>query len=351
MKTLLVTGQDLSIIVKHVGMDELMDRTILNLTKALAEVSEERTELHPRAGFRYEWPHPGVLEWMPHMQIGQNATIKIVAYNPTNPGQTGLPTIVSTIGVFDLANGHLAALIDGAFPTALRTGAASAIASRILAYPDSDTVGLVGCGAQAVAQLHALSRIFPLREAVVYDIDPERAKSYSSRAAFIGLPIRMASLQEVEESADILCTATSVAVGEGPVIRGHLLRDHIHINAIGSDLPGKTELPLSLLKTCLLCPDHQAQAMVEGECQQVLPEEIGPDLVELVRHPAQYAAWHKRKTIFDSTGFGLEDNVIAELVLALAHEYQLGTWVNLEHCPADPYNPYDFSQAFSQSSI
>lgn len=343
LETLLITSQDVAHLVELESLDGLMDRMIARLTQVFKETAKNEVELRPRNGFTYDKPHPGVLEWMPHMHAGRSATIKVVSYNPTNPEFVGIPTIISIINVFDINTGHLTAVMDGTFLTALRTGAASAVASRLLARPDSCVIGLVGCGAQAVTQLHALSRIFKLHEVVIYDTDPEQAASFPQRISFIDIPVRVVTLGELETVADIICTATSVAIGDGPVILGEALQEHVHINAVGSDLPGKIELPLELLKNCLLCPDYRVQAMVEGECQQVQPENIGPDLLTLVAHPEQYEAWQSKRTVFDATGFALEDSAAADLLLFLARQYEIGTRIKLEHCPIDAYNPYDFS--------
>ncbi|MEH1834794.1 MAG: hypothetical protein V7L29_22715 [Nostoc sp.] len=340
MNTLLITPEDIQKVVNRVGIDTLMDIMIAKLTEAFKEASLGIGELRPRAGFCNQ-QSPSVLEWMPYKQhIDQSVSIKVVAYQPRNIS-VGLPTIVASTSLYDSTTGHLVALSDGVFLTALRTGAASAIVSSILAHPNSITVGLVGAGAQAITQLHALSRVFPLLSVLVYDLNRDTAQSFLSRAAFMNLPVKVAPLDEVEREADILCTATTVAQGKGAVIIGESLKPHVHINAIGSDLPGKTELPLSLLKTSLVCPDFPEQAKFEGECQQLTTEEIGPDLLKLVRRPEDFHIWREQRTVFDSTGMALEDHVALVSLLKLVQEYGLGQLVQLEYFPTDPHNPYD----------
>jgi ornithine cyclodeaminase/alanine dehydrogenase-like protein (mu-crystallin family) len=135
-----------------------MDELVASLTEALRYHDGSKTRVVKREGFAYDSPQPGVLEWMPAMSGGR-AMVKVVAYNPENPSRHRLPTIVSTINVFDVATGRLMALMDGVLPTALRTGAASAIATQILARSARCVVGLVGCGAQAVTQLHGITRV------------------------------------------------------------------------------------------------------------------------------------------------------------------------------------------------
>ncbi|QRK08319.1 ornithine cyclodeaminase family protein [Archangium violaceum] len=342
MDTLLITQQDLKQIVARVGIHALMDGLLHSLERALQEFDETQTEVRKREGFLLEAPQPGVLEWMPVMRKGDSVTLKIVSYAPANPRRFGIPTIIANNSLYDVQTGHLRALVDGVLATALRTGAASAIASKYLAHPDSRVVGLVGCGAQAVTQLHALSRVFGIERVLAYDIDPDVQKSLPARVAFLGLEVLPAPLEVVEAQADILCTATSVEVGAGPVIRGTALKPHVHINAVGSDLPGKIELPLAVLERSLVCPDFLAQALVEGECQQLSPEKIGPHLVELAKEPARFQAWRQRGTVFDSTGFALEDQVVTEVLLQHALALGLGTVVQLENINGSALDPYGY---------
>ncbi|WP_084737959.1 ornithine cyclodeaminase family protein [Cystobacter ferrugineus] len=342
LSTRVLGEQEMRRLVAAVGLHALMDETIAALERTLARFDPAHTELRKREGFQYQHPFPGVLEWMPVMEVGRQAVIKLVGYNPANVEGRGLPTILSTISLYDVTTGHLRALCDGTFPTALRTGAASAVASRHLARPDSRVLGLVGCGAQAVTQAHALSRLFPLERLLVHDRHPETARGFARRVDFLGLPVEAVPLERVEREADILCTATSVEVGAGPVISGTHLQPHVHINAVGSDLPGKTELPLDLLRRALVCPDYLPQALVEGECQQLQPGEIGPSLFELARASELGRRHHGRPTVFDSTGIALEDQVVIEVLLTHAQNLGIGRLLQLESLADDPRDPYGF---------
>jgi ornithine cyclodeaminase/alanine dehydrogenase-like protein (mu-crystallin family) len=343
MSAQLIGKHALGQILSEVGLDRFMDDMIHDLTIALKEHDPAQTEVMARNGFVYPSPNTGVLEWMPVMHANGKILVKLVAYNPTNPEQVGLPTIHSTMALFDSRSGRLCALTDGVLLTAVRTGASSAVASRVLAKPDSRIVGLVGCGAQAVTQLHALSRVFALEHALVYDVDQDSAESFAQRMAYPGLGIEVVPLQELEESSDIICTATTVAPGHGPVITGTNLKRGVHVNAVGSDLPGKTELPLHLLQNSFICPDFPEQAIKEGECQQLPAAAVkGPSFFELVQNHAQFEAFQQQTTIFDSTGFALEDLVIVTLLCRYAQELGLGTSIDIEATSDDPKNPYSF---------
>ena len=336
MKTAILTREDVRRIVAHVGLDALMDQMIDQLAEALRGFDERRHVVPMRDGFHYEDPDLGLVEWMPTLEMGRSATVKVVGYHPANPRQRELPTILSTISRYDTATGHLEGVCDATFLTALRTGAASAVASRVLARPDSRTLGLIGCGAQAVTHLHALSRVFPIERVLLYDSDPDVMSSFPTRA-YVGdgvLPaFEPTALEAMADAVDILCTATSVGIGAGPVFAHAAPHPWLHVNAVGSDFPGKTEVPEALLRRSLVCPDCRAQALREGECQQLEATAVGPDLVELLRDPARFAADRQRTTVFDST-----------MLLEHARRLGIGTFVHLESIGGDAMDPYAFAR-------
>jgi ornithine cyclodeaminase/alanine dehydrogenase-like protein (mu-crystallin family) len=280
---------------------------------------------------------------MPILRRGQSVVIKLVGYHPANPRRR-LATVQASILRIETASGRLNAMVEGSFATALRTGAASAIATRLCSAPDSRVVGLVGCGAQAVTQLHALSRVMSIDDVLFYDTDPVAMASLAQRVAFLGLRCRGANLREIERGSDVLCTATSVEVGAGPVIGGCELQPHVHVNAVGADLPGKIELPLALLKNSFVVADFPAQARLEGECQQLDPSDMGPALHEVVKDPALAARHRLRRTVFDSTGFALEDEAVAEVLIDHARARGIGLRLDLNASEIDPRDPYALSR-------
>lgn len=337
--TRVLTQQDVACLVTEIGVDALMDRMIVELEAALRAYDERKINVLQREGFKYRTPEVGLIEWMPMLRVGRDAVIKLVGYHPGNP-HLNLASIQASICRIDARTGRLSALIEGGFATALRTGAASAIATRLLAASDSRIVGMVGCGAQAVTQLHALSRVMKIDQILAYDADFTALSSFPDRIAFLGLPCRPTSLRELERDCDILCTATSVDVGLGPVLHGHALQPHVHINAVGADLPGKIELPRSLLMDSFVVPDFAAQARLEGECQQLPEDKIGPPLHMLVKNPELAKPHQTKRSIFDSTGFALEDQVVLDVLLDFAQEQGIGQLLELNSSNRDPKNPY-----------
>ena len=354
-KTLVLSSCDIQEILRHFGVDWIMMTLIDRLRIAINNYNPQNLSIPVRSGFHYEKPGPGLIEWMPlyHQdEQGGKVLIKVVGYHPSNPGKFNLPTIVSTISEYDTNSGHLCALIDGALATAIRTGAASAVASKLMAKPTSSILGLIGCGTQAVTQLHAISLCFKIERVLFYDIDPNALSSFEKRCSALNVEVDFISttIEEIVKSSDILCTATSIDIGAGPLFSNIETKPHLHINAVGSDFPGKVEIPIDLLQKCFVCPDFLEQAIVEGECQKLEQKDIGAGLVEVVQNPDKYAYLQNERSVFDSTGWSLEDKVVMALFLDCASELGLGQELEIEHRPGDTKNPYDFLKSENLST-
>ncbi len=347
METTVLSARDVGRIVQRIGLDVLMDELIAGIAQALAEHDPSICVTPPRNGFHYKEERSlGLIEWMPAMRARQQVTVKMVGYHPHNPQRWNIPTILSTVSVFDVATGHLMGVADATFLTAMRTGAASAIASRALARADSRCLGLIGAGAQACTQLHALSRTFDIDHVLIHDVDASAMRSFASRVSCLNLDLRVeaADLGTLVQRSDILCTATSVNAGAGPVFADEDLRPWLHINAVGADFPGKVEIPLSVLRRAFVCPDFLDQALKEGECQQLSAADIHATLVDVARDPSAYEAHRESLSVFDSTGWALEDEIAATLMLRYAEEMGIGQRVALESISPDPKDPYGFLQ-------
>ncbi|PHN08614.1 ornithine cyclodeaminase family protein [Flavilitoribacter nigricans] len=345
-ETLILSHRDIEKIVLHFGLNYLMDQLIEKMIHAFQSYDEEQTIIPVRSGFHYQQPVEGLVEWMPIHQLGRQVLVKTVGYHPKNPAELGLPTIVSTIATYDTRTGHLQSLVDGIFLTAFRTGAASAVASKYLADPESSTLGLIGCGSQAVSQLHALSRIFDFELVWYYDTDEQAMATFPDRCSCLDLSTQFVpgDIAQIVGSAEIISTATSIEIGAGPLFFECETLPHVHINAVGSDFPGKIEIPVELLRRSFVCPDFLEQALVEGECQQLEPADIAPDIIEVIKNRNKYQDIRHQRSIFDSTGLSLEDMVVTELFLDCAQQLNLGTPIEIENHSEDALNPYHFLQ-------
>ena len=342
--TLFLSFDDIKEIIHQVGIDQLMDDMIFDIESAFKSYDITKTTTPKRSGFNYEKPYVGLLEWMPLLKVEDEIMLKIVGYHPENPNQHNLPTILSSLTNYDINTGRLKSIMDGTFLTAMRTGAASAVATKYMALSDSKTLGLIGCGAQAITQLHALSRIYTFESVLVYDTDNETLNSFEERCKALDLEAKITktSISSILEQSDIISTATSIGVGEGPLFNTFETKPWLHINAVGSDFPNKIELPLSFLKQSFVCPDYKEQAFIEGECQQLPENEIKEDIVGLINNIEKYKYIQQETTVFDSTGWALEDYVSQKLIIKYAQKFQLGNYIDVEYKPEDSKNPYHF---------
>lgn len=343
--TIILAAKDVNQIVHSFGLNNLMDVLIKKTEKSILDYSSEKIDIPVRSGFNYDkCKNPGLIEMMPVHVKDDEVAIKVVGYHPKNPNLYNLPTILSSISSYSTSTGHLKGIADGVLLTALRTGAASAIASKALAKPDSEILGLIGCGAQAVTQLHAISRVFGIKKLLIYDTDQQTMNSLADRVSILELDIdiEFSVISHIIANADIVCTETSIDVGEGPLFNDFKAKPHLHINAIGADFPGKFEVPVGFLRNSLVCPDFLEQAKIEGECQQLKDEFIGPDLPTLLNNKEEYEYAKEKYTVFDSTGWALEDQVIMDLFLELSVKFNIGKKVALENISEDSKNPYNF---------
>lgn len=339
-----LTHWDVAQVVDQLGPDRVMDGITDGLDAAFCAAADERWEVSVRDGFHYQEPELGLLEWMPVMRRNDHVLLKLVGYHPSNPRVNGIATIQSLFAFFSTRSGVVEALLDGELVTAIRTGAASAVATRLLASPQSETLGIIGAGAQAVTQVHALSRILPLRDVLVYDVDPETEATLVDRLRpIIGadVSVQVVSRDVLLENSDVLSVATSVDPGKGPVFGANqVLKPGLHINAVGSDFEGKIEIPKGLLQRAYVSPDFLSQAIREGECQQLERHEIGTALPELCRSGEESELLRDRLTVFDSTGFALEDYVAAEWIVEQALGLGIGDRFKFSRAGGDPKNPY-----------
>ncbi len=338
---------DLAAVIADVGLEEFVDQLIASLRVSIRSFDPNRVEHHARSGFSYTTPGIGLVEWMPSMTVGELVSIKTVGYHPDNPVKHNLPSVLATTALYDTISGRLVAICEATLLTALRTGAASAVMTDALVGPGPISLGVVGCGAQAVAQIHAISRVRPIERLVVADIEPATAHSLRHRlpSGTIEPPtvIEIVDVLELVDHVadlDVLTTCTSVEVDRGPVVELRAAKPGLHVNAVGSDFPGKVELPVDYLQSAVVIPDSLEQCMAEGESQQLTLADIGPDMVEVLSDPAHRELVNQR-TVFDSTGWSYEDQIAATMFVEHATRLGLGTPVRLQHQPDDPYDPFE----------
>lgn len=249
---------------------------------------------------------------MPASLLGA-AGIKWVCAYPGNPAK-GLPNVMATLIYSDPATGYPLAIMDAMDITAYRTGATAAIASKYLARPDSTTLGLIGAGQQAYAQLAAHAELFRLRKVKVFDIQPAAAQRLIK--FFPQHAVEACQLQEAA-AADIVCTLTTA---RKPFLQRQWILPGTHVNAIGADGPGKQELEPAILKEAMVVVDDLQQAVAGGEVNVPISqglykaEQIHATLGEIISGRKPGRRDRKAITVFDSTGLAIEDIAVARMI-------------------------------------
>jgi alanine dehydrogenase len=312
-----------------------MEETIETVEQVFREKSYGRTQMPPKMYLTFD-EYRGDVRVMPSfLQTMDSAGVKIVNVHPDNPAKYGLPTVMAVIVLVDPKNGLVSSIMDGAYITSMRTGAAAAVATKYLARKDSRVLGLVGAGVQARTQLMALSRVLPdleevrvwsLPESTIDAFIDEQKKLYS-----FGFN-RCRSCEDCVAGSDVVSTvtpATTPMVPFGSVSKG------THINAMGADAPGKEELDPKVLLNAKVVVDDMLQAIHSGEInvpisKGVLREsDIYGELSEIVTGTKKGRESDSEVTIFDSTGLSLLDVSAATIVYKKARRENVGTWTKL----------------------
>lgn len=255
--------------------------------------------------------------------------VKWVNVHPRNR-RRGLPTVMAIIVVNDPLTGFPLAVLDGLWVTKLRTAAAAAVAARALARRTSRVVGLIGCGAQADAQVLALSELFSLRRVNVWGRAPREAKRFCARLKR-QLPqvscVPCSSVQACVREADLIVTLTP---SRRPLVQRTWLRPGVHINAVGADAPGKQELDPRILNEAMVVVDERQQAIHGGEINvpirrgQFRPRAIHASLGEILLRRKRSRRSAQELTVFDSTGLAVHDVALAHEIVRQARRRGIG---------------------------
>jgi ornithine cyclodeaminase/alanine dehydrogenase-like protein (mu-crystallin family) len=254
---------------------------------------------------------------------------KIVSVFPRNI-EKKLSTIQAAYLLNDPTTGELLALMDGILLTAMRTGATSALATKYLSRENSETLGIIGAGAQAPFQAEAISKVRPIHRMLVYDKDRKIAENFSGTVSdSLRIPVHvMASPRDVVVDSDILVTVTTSTT---PVFDGHHLKGGTHINAVGAYTPEMRELDdLTIGKSKIVVDTYEGCMAEAGDLLipirngKLSKENIYADLGEIVLAQKPARTRDDEITLFESVGFALEDLVVATLAYGRASEKGAG---------------------------
>lgn len=327
----LLTAAGVARVVREVGLPSFVDGLIARMEETFRRWSE--LKVVPRVSFSYP---QGVLEAMPASDSKLFA-VKIVNGHPGNPARN-LLTVVALGALADVETGYPLMVADATLLTAFRTGAACAVATKYLARRESEVVGIIGTGAQSEFLCYAVARVVPAEEVVFYDIDPSAMRKFEENVRALGLRAKAArSGREVAERADVLITATA-AKGKQEVVKREWLKPGVHINAVGGDAPGKTELEPRILLDAKIVVELLEQALIEGEIQNVGREAVYAELWEVVSGLKPGRASESELTVFDSVGVAVEDWAALTYLYELASKLGAGIEIDLLPSPPHPKN-------------
>lgn len=278
----------------------------------------------------------GVIELMPISDRDLYA-FKYVNGHPKNH-RLGLSTVMAFGVLADMESGGPTLVSELTLTTALRTAAMSAVAARALAREDCRRMALIGNGAQSEFQVVAFHRLLGIDEFHLFDTDPAATDKLQRNLIHLGLAAhRFASTREAVRGCDIVTTATADKTN-ATILLPDMIEPGMHVNAIGGDCPGKTELHREVLEMGKVFVEYEPQTRMEGEIQQMPPDFAANELWKVLagQHAGRCEA--DEVTIFDSVGFALEDYSALRFMRDLAIELGVDEEIALIPDLPDPKN-------------
>ena len=278
----------------------------------------------------------GVIELMPTSD-DKTYGFKYVNGHPKNT-RDGRQTVTAFGVLADVATGYPLLLTEMTLLTALRTAATSALAARYLAPPGARTMAIIGNGAQAEFQALAFKALLGIDRLRLHDIDRAASDKCVRNLAGMGLDITVTgSVEEAVLGAQIVTTVTADKQC-ATILTDNLVGPGVHINGVGGDCPGKTELHVDILKRSDIFVEYTPQTRVEGEIQQLPADHPVTELWQVISGAAPGRRDARAITLFDSVGFAVED--FAALRYVRDQIARTGLYEDLDLL-ADPDEPRD----------
>ncbi|HRE20512.1 MAG TPA: ornithine cyclodeaminase [Rhabdaerophilum sp.] len=247
----------------------------------------------------------GVIELMPTSDGGQFA-FKYVNGHPKNT-RDGRQTVAAFGVLADVETGYPLLLTEMTLLTALRTAATSAMAARHLAPRSARTMALIGNGAQSEFQALGFKALLGVGRLRLFDVDPKASARCARNLSRYGFEIEIcASAEAAVLGAEIITTVTADKTN-ATILTDNMVGAGVHINAVGGDCPGKTELHADILRRADIFVEYPPQTRIEGEIQQLGPDHPVTELWEVVAGMVPGRQGERQVTVFDSVGFAIED--------------------------------------------
>ncbi|RYF81643.1 MAG: ornithine cyclodeaminase [Comamonadaceae bacterium] len=295
----------------------------------------------------------GVIELMPVSDAHLYA-FKYVNGHPGNP-RVHLPTVMAFGVLAQVDTGYPVLLSELTLTTALRTAATSVMAARALARPGARSMALIGNGAQAEFQALAFMDGLGIRELRVFDVDARATtKLLANLAPWVrggALQVHRArSARDAVQGADIVTTVTADKAF-ATILSADMVAPGTHLNAVGGDCPGKTELAPELVARAKVFVEYEPQTRAEGELQQMPADSPVTPLWQVLAGRRSGRDDARQITLFDSVGFALEDLSALRYVLALARARGVGRDIDLVPTLDDPKDLFGFAFASECTTV
>jgi ornithine cyclodeaminase len=293
----------------------------------------------------------GVIELMPASD-GRLYAFKYVNGHPKNTA-VGLLTVTAFGVLADVATGYPLLLSELTLTTALRTAATSALAARHMARPDSRVMALIGNGAQSEFQVIAFHHMLGIREVRLFDVDPAATEKLVRNLAALRLTglkvVRCASAAAAAQGSDIVTTVTADKCN-ATILTAPMVVPGMHLNAVGGDCPGKTELERAILERTdvRVVVEFEPQSRIEGEIQQMPAAFPVTELTQVLGGQAAGRAHPAEVTVFDSVGFALEDFAALRYLYRI-HQEERGAEAQIDLVP-DLEDPKDLFALLTPAS-
>jgi ornithine cyclodeaminase len=338
-------------LVPFVSVDRMMRlvtrigvETVLRDLAATIEDDFRRWETFDKTARIPAHSQDGVIELMPTSD-GALYGFKYVNGHPRNT-RDGRQTVTAFGVLADLGNGYPLLFSEMTLLTALRTAATSAMAAKHLARPDSHCMAIIGNGAQSEFQALAFKALLGIRRLRLFDIDPAATAKCRANLERLGFTITpCASAEEAVMGADIITTVTADK-RQATILSDNMVGAGVHLNAVGGDSPGKTELQREILTRADIFVEYPPQTRIEGEIQQLAPDHPVTELWRVISGAAPGRVDAGRITLFDSVGFAIEDFAALRYIRDRLEE--TGEYDHLDLL-ADPDDPRDLFGMLARS--
>lgn len=324
-----------TLLLKQSEIKELSNmKEIIGYVETAYSVHAQRKVQMPAKKYLFFKKYEGDLRVMPCFIRGlDQAGVKNVNVHPNNSTKYNLPTVMGLIELVDPETGFPIAVMDGTWITNMRTGAAGGVATKYLAREDSEILGLVGAGMQALTQLIAIKEVMNIKEVKVSCRTCTHRENFAKMIAEkYGVNARAVdTIKEAVVGSDVISTTTPSRV---PIIKRKWVEDGTHINAMGADAPGKQELESHLMEKAKIFIDCWDQASHSGEINIPVHEgiirrnDIHARIGDVVNGAKTGRKTDKEITVFDSTGLAVQDVVTAWNIREKALKMGVGQKIN-----------------------